>query len=227
MKVTYIHHSGFAVETDTTVLVFDYYKGKLPNVPTDKKLYYFVSHLHVDHYEKAIFDAAKQRSRVYYVLDDGINDAPVGIHATYVIPHGEYNVDGVNIKTLRSTDCGVAYLVTADGKTIYHAGDLHLWVWQRSSAIERRFVEIAFTRELQLLKGVDIDAAFLPLDPRQEEHGSLGFDHAMRNLKIKKAFPMHFWEQPEYVKDFVESKTASPYRDRIVPLTKEGDTVTV
>lgn len=227
MKVTYIYHSGFAVETDTAVLVFDYYKGKLPNVPTDNKLYYFVSHVHADHYGSCIYDSLSERPDAHYILDSGINHVPAGINATEVIPHGEYNVDGVNIKTLRSTDCGVAYLVTVDGVTIYHAGDLHLWVWQGASAIERRFVEIAFTRELEMLKDITIDAAFLPLDPRQEEDGSLGFDYAMRNLTIKKAFPMHFWEQPEYVRSFVESNTASSYRDRIVPLTNEGDTVTI
>ena len=30
MKITYLYHSGFAVELDRHVLVFDYYKGKLP-----------------------------------------------------------------------------------------------------------------------------------------------------------------------------------------------------
>ena len=30
MKVTYLYHSGFTVEDERAMYVFDYYKGKLP-----------------------------------------------------------------------------------------------------------------------------------------------------------------------------------------------------
>lgn len=39
MKVTFIEHSGFCVELDRTVLLFDYYKGAFPEIPKDKELY--------------------------------------------------------------------------------------------------------------------------------------------------------------------------------------------
>ena len=53
MKVTYIQHSGFMVELEECVLVFDYYKGLLPSVSKDKKLYVFSSHHHHDHFEQS------------------------------------------------------------------------------------------------------------------------------------------------------------------------------
>lgn len=227
MKITYLNHSGFAVETDTSILVFDYYKGKLPEMPVDKKLFFFVSHHHNDHFGKTIFDIANSRPDTEYILDNGITTAPRNINVTFVDYHREYFVNGAYIKTLRSTDCGVAYLVKTDGKTIYHAGDLHLWLWDGAPAISKRAVEISFKMELNLIKEEKIDAAFLPVDPRQENSGTLGFDFAMRSLNIKKAFPMHFWNNPDYVAHFIASDDAKEYRERIVPLLYDGDTIEI
>ena len=43
IKVTYIGHSGFWVEWPDCIWLFDYYEGKLPDVPPEKPLYIFVS----------------------------------------------------------------------------------------------------------------------------------------------------------------------------------------
>ena len=48
MKVTYIYHSGFAVELDNCILLFDYYKGELPRWEKNKMIYVFASHKHQD-----------------------------------------------------------------------------------------------------------------------------------------------------------------------------------
>ena len=55
MKVTYLGHSGFLVEMDDVIFLFDYYKGELPEMDPGKKLLVFVSHAHYDHYRKEIF----------------------------------------------------------------------------------------------------------------------------------------------------------------------------
>ena len=52
MKITYIGHSGFSVEYDNVVFIFDYYRGKLPAFDRKKKIYVFVSHAHFDHFTK-------------------------------------------------------------------------------------------------------------------------------------------------------------------------------
>lgn len=226
MKVTYMAHSGFAVETAEHRLIFDYFRGDL-DIPDDgKTVIFFVSHFHEDHYNRGIYSHA-ERAHTYYVLSREIKGAPAFAAATYVRPNCEYEVGGVAVRTLRSTDCGVAYLVFADGEVIYHAGDLHLWVWDGAPEESRRRVEQAFRTEIEKLRGIDIDAAFLPLDPRQDEEGVLGFDYTMRTLRIKRAFPMHFWGLGEYVDAFCASETASPYRDRIIPLTEEGACVEI
>ena len=53
--VNCIGHSGFTVESETHMLLFDYWKGGLPRLPAKKKLYVFVTHSHEDHFNPAIF----------------------------------------------------------------------------------------------------------------------------------------------------------------------------
>lgn len=36
MKITYINHSGFLVETEDSYHIFDYYKGDLPTLDKSK-----------------------------------------------------------------------------------------------------------------------------------------------------------------------------------------------
>ena len=39
MKITYLEHSGFTIEHEDVVMIFDYYKGRLPDMPAEKKVY--------------------------------------------------------------------------------------------------------------------------------------------------------------------------------------------
>lgn len=210
MKITYLCHSGFSVETESALLVFDYYKGKLPTRPNGKKLVFFVSHYHDDHYSTRIFERADDPETLY-ILDSGIRNYPKGVNISFVSERKTYTFGDMTVKTLRSTDCGVAYLVKVDGHTVYHAGDLHLWLWDGANLFQKAAVRAAFEKELALIEDETIDLAFLPLDPRQDGNGMLGFDYALRNLNIRRAVPMHFWGDPYYVKRFSESKLAEPY----------------
>ena len=55
MKITYIHHSGFLVETDSCYYLFDYEKGSLPEMDVTKQIFVLSSHGHHDHYNPEIF----------------------------------------------------------------------------------------------------------------------------------------------------------------------------
>lgn len=54
MKLTYIFHSGFAVEIHSCILVFDYWMDPancLPEILSKgKPVYVFASHFHEDHF---------------------------------------------------------------------------------------------------------------------------------------------------------------------------------
>lgn len=45
MKITYLDHSGFAVEYKKYVLIFDWYKGKLPEFDSEKFMYFPAIHI--------------------------------------------------------------------------------------------------------------------------------------------------------------------------------------
>ena len=68
LKITYIAHSSFFIETDCTCLLFDYYTGIIPKVPKGKKVYVFASHRHGDHYSKKIFDLNTMMFIIYYLV---------------------------------------------------------------------------------------------------------------------------------------------------------------
>ena len=68
MKITYIHHSAFLVETESAYLLFDYFQGKLPEFSEEKPLYVFASHRHPDHFSKVIFDLEEKHPNIHYIL---------------------------------------------------------------------------------------------------------------------------------------------------------------
>ncbi|MBE6969985.1 MAG: hypothetical protein E7442_07725 [Ruminococcaceae bacterium] len=213
MRVKYLGHSGFLLETESARLLFDYYTGKLPE-KTGKPLYVFVSHGHHDHFNPAIFslDAAA------YILSDDIE-----LHrkdVVFMAAGEERDVDSLHIRTLRSTDEGVAFLVKVDGHTIYHAGDLHLWLWdEEDTPEEAEAMTQAFRGEVEKLRGEHIDVAFLPLDSRQSpEQYWLGLDYAARTLEIDHIFPMHLWERYE----IIEPLRAKDYGGKIADLRADG-----
>ena len=41
MKITYINHSGFLLETKDCYYIFDYYKGELPHLDKEKEVIVF------------------------------------------------------------------------------------------------------------------------------------------------------------------------------------------
>ena len=168
MKVTFIEHSGFCVELDRTVLLFDYYKGAFPEIPKDKELYVFASHSHPDHFCRRIFDLEEKYPNVRYILSDDI-PAKASQNITKIREHEDRMVGSVRIETLKSNDEGVAFLVTAEGRTIYHAGDLNWWYWNGEPEEDNEFMIRTYKEEVARLRGREIDLAFLLLDPRQED----------------------------------------------------------
>ncbi|MDO4530956.1 MAG: MBL fold metallo-hydrolase, partial [Bacillota bacterium] len=175
MKVTYLHHSGFLVETETKVLLFDYYTegGRKtffdPAAYPRKDIFVFVSHAHEDHYDRRILDWEKY-SNVKYVLSFDVRTM-LGFtgEVLHVQPHETYTFDGIVIQTLQSNDEGVAFLVKADGKTIYHAGDLNWWHWNGEPDEFNDDIRRSYTTEIDLLKEAEIDVAFVPADLRLED----------------------------------------------------------
>ena len=113
MKITYIHHSSFSVEINKCILLFDYYKGNLPKFDENKKLYVFSSHSHYDHFDKAIFDLEKIHPNVTYILSNDIH-VPKKDNIKFMGANERLLVDDLEIKTLESSDLGVAFIVKVE-----------------------------------------------------------------------------------------------------------------
>ena len=219
MKITYIHHSGFLVETETCYYLFDYEKGILPELNITKPIFVLSSHSHPDHYNPEIFamlDACGMES-VRAVLSDDI-EAPMGFNALMVSPGKEYTLcQGQKVSTFTSTDMGVAFMIEDQGELIYHAGDLNDWVWDEDSASERAQMTAAYRGQIdQLFEKLGqrtLDAAFVVLDPRQEEDYDRGMCYFLEHISAKEVYPMHYWEQPEIIDRFL--KEHSDYKSQI------------
>ena len=251
MKVTFICHSCFLVETAECYYLFDYYKGKLPALDTDKPLLVFVSHSHQDHYNPAVFAMLRQmgmkkvgaifpndiKLKKYpegwgllkegeVTADNGeisgngtvFGNGKISLNMTDPAARSCTDMDVLNghifkvyhsreydlpcrthIRTLLSTDSGVAYLLTCPEGTFYHAGDLNDWITEDTPDAERRQMTGSFRAALRPLKDISIDHACLPLDPHLGHHYADGFLYFLQHIGAKKVYPMHFWDKPEII----------------------------
>ena len=222
MKVTYLEHSGFAVEYKNYVLIFDWYKGKVPEFDVTKKVYVFSSHAHYDHFNQNIFTWKEDYPDIHYILSADIVTDTEGAKVTYVVANQEYQVDDLKVQTLHSTDEGVAFVVYAEDKVIYHAGDLNWWHWEEEDDAYNRMMRGDYQKEIETLTGEKIDLAFVVLDPRQEEQFYWGFDWYMRHTDTKIVFPMHMWKQYEVQDRLIGMEVSEPYREKIMRIREMG-----
>lgn len=226
LKVTYIYHSGFLVETERSYLLFDYWKGEIPAMDYKKELYIFVSHGHRDHFSDDIFKLENRCEKVQYILSSDIKDSTrnwakaENVH--FMAPHETLDVDGVHVETLFSTDEGVAFLVQADGRSIYHAGDLHWWHWPGEPEEDNEWHRQAFQKEMTYLSGKEFDCAFVVLDPRQEEAGEWGMDYFLKTARSRYIFPMHCWNNYRMIRDYKAKNDAKYLTGWIMEITGPG-----
>lgn len=213
MKITYLDHSGFAVEYKKYVLIFDWYKGKLPEFDSEKEIYVFSSHSHYDHFDRKIFELENIYPNVRYVLSADITEKPVPSKVWFVIADKEYRIGNLKVQTLHSTDAGVAFLVYVDDRIIYHAGDLNWWHWEEESEYYNEQMRMDYQKEIHKLKNIRIDVAFVPLDPRQEEQYYWGLDYFMKHTDTELVFPMHMWDTMKFMRNLLIIRKQNPIKN--------------
>ena len=207
MKIDYLGHSGFLAETGSALLLFDDYRGDLSLLdekPAEKPLYVFVSHAHADHFDPAVF-AVKGRL-VHYLLSFDIKGdpkVPEDKDVQYLDADRTYAVEGLGtVRTLLSTDQGVAFLVETPDGTLFHAGDLNWWDWPGEDPVWLREQETGFRREIEKIRDIPIDAAFGVLDDRLEGNYANGLILLLSVCRIRYLLPMHFWKDRSVVERF-------------------------
>ena len=224
MRISYIHHSSFLVELKQLSLLFDYFQGDV-KLPEGKPAVIFASHRHGDHFSPVIFDFAKERQDVYYVLSDDIWEkrTPSGLRERILFagPGQEFSLpwlSGISVRTFKSTDEGVAFLIRSPEGVIYHAGDLNNWQWEGEPKDWNRNMEVNYRRQLEAMKNEKIDVAFVPLDPRQGKDFYRGMDDFMKMVGAARVFPMHCWDDFTVISGLKAMEESKDYRDRIMEI---------
>lgn len=243
MKVTYIGHSGFLVETDIANLLFDYSKGQIPDVNNELPFIVFVSHKHGDHYNPEIFTLAKKYKNIQYIIsnDTDIRESvqkeyklsqsflknkvtfvPPGLRRIIPLTDGKEENNYIMMETIKSTDQGIAFLLNVKGKRIYHAGDLNCWVWEDDTKQEFNNMSALFKRAIEQLNGREIYLAFAPLDPRQGRYYKLSMDYLLNAVPVKYAVPMHLWEEYDLIDRYEKERSTRYLPAKILKLTEKS-----
>lgn len=134
MTLRYIFHSGFLLETERCILIFDYWMDPADVVReymyTTKQVYVFASHFHEDHFTKKIFNWKKSIQNIKYILSKDImarrraqkEDADV-----WMAKGSVWEDENIKVIATGSNDSGVSWIVETESKRIFHAGDLCNW----------------------------------------------------------------------------------------------------
>jgi len=244
MKVTYIGHSGFLVETEIANLLFDYSKGVLPEMDKKLPLVVFVSHVHSDHYNPEIFALANQYEDVRYIISDDVllteevkmqyelTNAfikkhiviiPAGIRRIIQLSKQEEDNKHITMETIKSTDQGLAFLLKVCGQRIFHAGDLNCWVWESDSTNQVNHMKTKYKRVIEKLNGREIFLAMAPLDPRQGKYYKLSMDYLLNAVPVSYAVPMHLWEQYDYIDRYMEERKTKDLPTQILKFSTPLD----
>ena len=236
MRVTFLAHSGFLVELEEAVLLFDWWKGALPPLPPDKPLLVFASHRHEDHFRPEIFTLDDGSRPVRFLLGKDIrlterNRSKWGLtektaeHCLCLAGNETAEpLPGLRVETLPSTDEGVAFLVSAGGQTVYHAGDLHWWHWEGEDKAWNRNMEVNFKRYLEPLRDRRLDLAMVPLDPRLGDAFDWGLDYFLGLTRPGRVLPMHQWGDFALTGRFCRKHPEKA--GLLVPVSREGETFT-
>lgn len=244
MKVIFLHHSSFLVELEHTILLFDYFAGDrlngfhftgtIPQLDPQKEFYVFASHKHQDHFDMDNLKLAGQYPMVRFLFSKDCKMsrnflakhgyAPdVADRITYMAPEKTYEVGGIKVRTLTSTDAGVAFCVKAEDKHIYHAGDLNWWYWEGVGDLINGRMERGFKREMRKIEREHFHLAFVLLDSRQEQDAFKGFGYFMQHIDADHVFPMHMWQDYSLIETYKKRTDNDYFLSRIVTVTKENE----
>ena len=177
MRLTYIYHSGFAIEGENFTIIIDYYRdsdGENDGIVHDSllhragKLYVLSTHSHSDHFNPEILKWKQHRPDIQYIFSrDILEDRHVRFD-------------------------GAVYL--------FHAGDLNNWHWKEESTMEESAeYEAAYLHELEILARVTnrFDLVMFPIDPRLGREYMLGAEQFVCRFAVGCFVPMHFHDQYE------------------------------
>lgn len=220
MTLRYIFHSGFLLETEKSILIFDYWMDPAnvmkPYIDPSgsKHIYVFASHFHEDHFTKETFEWSQNNpfTDYTYILSKDIikrrrakkEDADV-----WMAKGSAWEDENIKVIATGSNDSGVSWIVETEGKTIFHAGDLCNWYArfladgapegeiyseEFSEYINPKAEEKRFLGELKDIHKITgtFDLVMFPVDGRIGNGYTLGGRQFIERFKVGMFVPMHF-----------------------------------
>ena len=143
--------------------------------------------------------------------------------AIYLKKEDSYEDHNLWIKAFGSTDSGISFLIEAEGKRLFHAGDLNNWHWKDESTPEEvAEAEKNYLKELDdLVKVTDkLDVAMFPVDPRIGTDFMRGAQQFVDHIKTNIFVPMHFDEA--YARAAAFRPLAEAEGARMIALERRG-----
>jgi len=200
VSIKSLGHASFQIKADGKVVYIDLKKYGNVVETTEKADLILVTHSHADHCSAEKINKVRTNNTV--VVASKESTSKIGGTVKTLKPdeealYGSIKVKAIeayNIKRFKSPEkpwhpkgYGVGYLITIQGKTIYHAGDTD------------------FIPEMKKLGRVD--AALIPTGDKYTMDNSEAAEATMA-IKPKFVFPMHRWEtDPNEFKEKVEVKS--------------------
>lgn len=234
-KIWYLGHSGFAVEVNNKILIFDYFinepvgeKRSLasgviePAEIADKQVLVFISHSHPDHFNPIIFSWKDKIPNIQYYLSSDILAKYRQEGVRVLNPNQTMKEESLIIRTFKSNDEGIAFLVCVDDVFIYHAGDLNWWHWNGEPEYWNKDMASRYKHEISLIKEHPIDLAFLTTDPRLEAAELWGISYFLKQIDVKYAFPMHFGDDHSIMERIKDKTNDFNELSKVVGIFRRG-----
>lgn len=221
-SIWYLGHSGWAVETRSRFLIFDYREESEPDGPRsidsgyidpdqikDRSVVVFISHGHGDHWDPRILEWKNTVPDITYVFGWKADKGPDHV---YCEPERqELTLGGITIRTIVHDFEGIpesAFVVDLDGLTIFHFGDHG----NGPPPFKPRFVD-----NIEYIAGIapEIDLAFIPI------WGEESF--VVKTLKPKHTFPMHGLHREHQYAEFAARAKKEQLPTEVVAASARGD----
>lgn len=196
VAIKYLAHASFQIKTDDKIIYIDLEKGANPK---EQATIILSTHSHHDHCDPAKIKQVRGENTVVIAPADCHSKIGGTVHA--LKPGEEKQIGDIHIKAVEAYNetrfrspgnpyhpkgFGVGYIITVEGKHIYHAGDTD------------------FITEMKELGHIDV--ALLPVGGTYTMETDDGADAALA-INPKVVIPMHTWDKP--VSDFKEKIEAN------------------
>ena len=224
IKVKYLDHSGWMVETPSRVLIFDYWerirRQKLqdpksfdceidPQKLKDKKVVVFVSHAHSDHFDPVILKWQQVIPDITYIF--GWEYQGEGDFIRCRFQRETLNIDGMTVKTVVHDIDKIhesAFLIEVDGFNIYFGGDHNSSKWRTNQ-------QFLSNVEYLAQQAPRLDMAFI---------ATFGGEmHLVQTLKPRFTFPMHDGGMERQYAKFAERVKKAGLPTTVMAAKKQGE----